>query len=798
MSTRLLPLLTAEATPAISPRGRPTCGELSSASGERLPLKALSVEAAVVGMTATSTVRQRFANNGDTAIEATYVFPLPARAGVTDFVADLAGRRVVGVLKERGQARADYEQALVFGQRAAIVEEDRSDVFSVRVGNLGPGEEATIEMVLTGPLAFEDGEATFRFPLVIAPRYTTGTPLQGDQTGGGLAADTDAVPDASRVTPPRLSDADVRPDLDISLTVDDGGLAVSDLQASLPTAVLEPTEPEEPSLVGPTRLRVEPGARADRDFVLRFRVDRQELSSSALLVPDADGPDAAEGTWSVTVVPPAETSGTPRDVVVVLDRSGSMEGWKMIAARRAAGRIVDMLDAADRFCVLAFDNVVEAPSDWADEAPGLVAASDRNRFAAASWLGSLAARGGTEMAEPLRKAVDVLATTGTDFRRHASVVLVTDGQISGEDHLLRSLANRIGRTRVYCVGIDRAVNAGFLERLAALGNGRAELVESEDRLDEVMTRLARTIGRPSLTELRVSAQGVELIDGTVTPNRPPDAFAGVPCVISGRYRGGTGSPDWGTLTVEADAPSGPFTTALPVRRAPAATAVQKIWARAVVRDLEDEYASGGGDEELTERLVAHSLGFGVLSRFTAFVAIDPERTDAGPLDEVVQPVEMPSGWAMQSYASAPLMAGASYSLSAPAPAAAMPASARRAAAPPSQYAAATMGHPAPASPASGSPGPRSLKHLLKQVEKATQVRRSGLDKVLDELMQHRDVTSEPDLRAALVQLCNALTRFLKGQTQAQAREVLVAVDAVKRLLGGTDRGRPVSRLRFWE
>jgi Ca-activated chloride channel homolog len=124
MSTPLLPLLTAEATP---PAGaRPTCGELSSATGERLPLKALSVDTAIVGMTATSTVRQRFANTGDAAIEATYVFPLPARAGVTDFVADLAGRRVVGVLKERGQARADYEQALVTGQRAAIVEEDRS------------------------------------------------------------------------------------------------------------------------------------------------------------------------------------------------------------------------------------------------------------------------------------------------------------------------------------------------------------------------------------------------------------------------------------------------------------------------------------------------------------------------------------------------------------------------------------------------------------------------------------------------------------------------------------------------
>ena len=771
MSAELLPLLTAEAAPVTPAGDRPTCGELSSATGERLPLKALSVETVVVGVTATCTVRQRFANTGDTTIEATYVFPLPARAGVTDFVASLAGRRVVGVLKERGQARADYEQAVVSGQRAAIVEEDRPDVFSVRVGNLGPGEEAIIEMVLTGPLAFEDGEATFRFPLVVAPRYTTGTRLPGDQTGSGLASDTDAVPDASRVTPPRLSEADERPDLQISLTLDDGGLPVSDLRASLPTAVLEPL-PD-----GLTRLQLEPGAWADRDFVLRFRVDRQQLCSSALLVPDDEGD---EGTWSVTVVPPADTSSTARDVVVVLDRSGSMGGWKMIAARRAAGRIVDMLDAADRFCVMAFDNVIETPATLRD---ALVEASDRNRFAAASWLGSLTARGGTEMAHPLSKAVDMLA--GTDSTRLASVVLVTDGQITGEDQLLRTLAPRIGATRVYCVGIDRAVNAGFLERLAGLGNGRAELVESEDRLDDVMARLARTIGRPSLTELRVRAEGVETIDGSVTPNRDPDAFAGVPCVISGRYRRATGSPDSAVLHVQAAGASGPFIKALPARIAPAATAVQKIWARAVVRDLEDEYASGRADEELSQRLVAHSLRFGVLSRFTAFVAIDPERTDAGPLDEVVQPVEMPSGWATAGFAAAPVMAGARFAArSGPAPAAAMPA--------PASFRAVVS------KPESGPPAPRSLKHLLKQVEKATQVRRSGLEGLLEELEQHRDATSESDLRAALVHLCNALTRFLKGQTPAQAREVLVAVDAVKRLLGDTDRGRRVSRLRFWE
>ncbi|QUR66556.1 VIT domain-containing protein [Mycobacterium spongiae] len=765
MRTQLLPLIAAEPVPART-AAEPTCGELKSADGRLLPLKACSVDTVVVGMTATSTVRQLFANTGDSTIEATYVFPLPPRAGVTDFVADMAGRRVVGVLKERGQARTDYEQAVADGQRAAIVEEDRSDVFSVRVGNLGPGEQATVEMRLTGPLEFQDGEATFRFPLVVAPRYTTGSPLLGDQTGSGVACDTAAVPDASRVTPPRLEDVDDRPDLQISLSLHDGGLPVSDLRASLATAVLD-SSPE-----GLTRLRVEPGARADRDFVLRFRLDRSEWSSSALLVPDAERDSAdGEGTWSVTLVPPAETSTAPRDVVVVLDRSGSMGGWKMVAARRAAGRIVDMLDTVDRFCVLAFDHQIDTPAAMP---AGLVEGSDRNRFAAASWLGTLTSRGGTEMAAPLRTAVEMLTASGED--RQASVVLVTDGQITGEDHLLATLAPAIGRTHVYCVGIDRAVNAGFLDRLARLGTGRAELVDSEDRLDEAMARLARTIGRPSLTAVRVTPDamaGVECIDGTVTPSLSPDAFAGVPCVISGRYRGPATSV---TLHVEADAANGPFATALPARVVPEAIAVRTIWARSVVRDLEDEYASwrsSDASDDLAARLIAHSIRFGVLSRFTAFVAIDPDRpesSEAGPLTEIVQPVEAPSGWAAPR-----LMAAAA------------PMAARAMTPPPS----------AAAVPAAKRVRKRSLADLLKRVRQAVPKDDSGLDDVWAELTVHRDTSADPDLRSALTKLCDALNRYLCNPTEKQARTVMEALDEVQRVLATAKRRRRVRRPRFW-
>ena len=794
MTSTDLPLIDNDndtAHPPTGTAGRPGCGELCSATGDRLPLKAMRVDAHIVGLTATSSVRQRFVNNNATTIEATYIFPLPPRAGVTDFTATLAGRKVVGILKERSQARIDYEEALAAGQRAAIVEEERPEVFTVRVGNLGPREEAVVELVLTGPLEVQDGEATFRFPLVVAPRYTTGSPVSGDQTGSGVEPDTDAVPDASRVTPPRLGRGDVRPELDITVSVDGAGLPISDLRTSLYASAIEET------VDGKWVVLVRPGDRADRDFLLRFRVDRSKLVTSAVVISDGDGTE--DGTWSVTLIPPEEVTSEPRDVVVVLDRSGSMGGWKMVAARRAAGRIVDMLDIGDRFCVLGFDNSVERPGGWS----ALVEASDRNRFAAASWLGSLEARGGTEMAQPLLEAADLLASSHEG--RRAVLVLVTDGQITGEDHVLRSLEPRIGATTIHCVGVDRTVNAGFLERLARQGRGRFELVESEDRLDQVMAALARTIGRPALSGIHISGGGIDLVETSIAPALAPDAFAGVPCVISGRYRGPLDGE--ATITVSAAGTKEPFSVSLVPLQSDAA-AVRTIWARAALRDLEDAYASGHGrDDALNQRIVEHSIRFGVLSRFTAFVAVDPERTDAAEVDELVQPVEPPSGWAMPGvimaasssaaisslpvvgYASAAGMAGSP--LSGPPPAQRRPAQGRQAQ---GRQARRRMG-------AKSIPSLDEVLRTLERLLAGPHVDTDHLKGVRKELVAARRNTEDRDLLIALTRLCEAIDSYVAARgttTNPDPQPVTEALEAVRAAMPAKSEPLGRSKKRFWE
>jgi Ca-activated chloride channel homolog len=642
-------------TESVAPVDDSGLGCLRTEQGN-LPLAAIDVAADITGLAYRVELTQEFVNPHSTTLEATYVFPLPDRAAVTGMSMTAADRVIEAVLQERAAAREAYDKALAAGQRASIAEEERPDVFTMRVGNILPGERVTVALTMAGPLAYTDGAATFRFPLVVAPRYIPGAPLDGAAAGDGWAADTDAVPDASRITPPVLLPGFPNPvRLSLSVGIDPAGLELGEVRSSLHAV----SRPEEGG-----RWRIAPGERANRDFVLRLGYGSTSVSSALALYPDASG---SEGTFDVTVLPPvAAAVGRPRDVVLVLDRSGSMAGWKMVSARRAAARIVDTLTATDRFAVLTFDTVIDRPEGLAS---GLVEGSDRNRYRAVRHLSGVDARGGTEMAEPLRQAVSLLS----DSSRDRVLILVTDGQVGNEDQILRHVGELRG-IRVHTIGIDRAVNAGFLGRLAGAGGGLFELVESEDRLDEVMTQIHRRLGAPLVSDVTLEPAGLSIMDDTVTPSRLPDLFPGVPLVIRGRYREaggglvvrgrlGDGSP-WSTTVAGSVHSNG---------------AGSAIWARSHLRDLEDRYAvgapygqAGPAAVELERRIVETSLRFGVLCRFTAYVAVDPRVVAAGePGHRVIQPVEPVEGWDMLA-GGVPMPMSFAMPAPAPAPAPMMP------------------------------------------------------------------------------------------------------------------------------
>jgi Ca-activated chloride channel family protein len=595
-----------------------------------LPLVAMQVDARVTGVMAAVQVAQTFVNTTGAAIEATYIFPLPDRAAVHEFVMEVNGRRIDGVVEERGAAREQYDEAIAAGHRAAITEEERAGVFTLRVGNLMPGETAVVKLSLVGPLPVDDGEVTFRFPLVVAPRYMPGTALAGDQAGLGAALDTDLVPDASRISPPvRLPGCPNPVRLALSVAIEDHD--VRDVASSLHAV----TQKKQDALV----VEVQPGERLDRDFILRWNISSEKLASSLVCADDADG---KAGTFLLTLVPPSTTTVAqkPRDVVFVIDRSGSMGGWKMVAARRAAARMIDTLTSRDRFCAIAFDDDVDAMPE-----AGLCDATDRNRYRAVEALAKVESRGGTEMAEPLRRAAQLLANGHDD--RERVIVLVTDGQVGNEDHILRELAPMLRKVRMFTLGIDQAVNAAFLRRLASAGGGLCELVESEDRYDAVMAKVHRRIGTPIATELVLRATNLDIDTTQLAPKRLPDVYAGAPVTILGRYKGSANGKT--SIDIEGTSLGDPLRMTVARSAQPAsARALGASWARARIRDLEDLYAVGERGN-LEHEIVGVSKRFSVLSRFTAFLAIDRSEVvnAGGKLRQVVQPVEEPAGWEMK-------------------------------------------------------------------------------------------------------------------------------------------------------
>lgn len=608
----------------------PGLGALSTPRGN-LPLKLLHVEARVVGLMATTQLRQTYVNTLGAPLEATYIFPLPDRAAVTRFRLEVGERVVEGVVQERGQARATYDRAISDGHRAAIAEEERPGVFTIRVGNLLPGDEATVWLDLVGPVPFADGEATYQLPLVVSQRYIPGAALPGESVGSGTALDTDAVPDASRISPPVLLPGFPSPvRLSIEIEVDGGGLAVSDVRASLHAVSVTPTRS------GATRVRLAPGDKLDRDFIVRFKLGHpsNELRPSLVIRPDAPG--EPRGTFMLTLAPPADAARgrRPKDVVILLDRSGSMGGWKMVAARRATARLVDTLSEHDWFEVLAFDDQVELMSGSFEPA------TDRVRFKAVERLAKLEARGGTELARPLARACELLLDDDRPDRaeRDKVIVLITDGQVGNEDQLLRTLGEKAARLRVFTLGIDQAVNAAFLRRVAAVGGGACELVESEDRLDEVMAKVHRRIDAPVLSGLRLIGDGLTLEPDTLVPARHQDVFPGAPLVVLGRCSGA------GSITVEAtDATGAPWRTRLEASRDDAAP-LGVAWARGHLRQLEDRYVTSDDPRaraELERQLLGTSLTWGVLCRFTAFVAVDRAAVvnRGGNVHRVTQAVE---------------------------------------------------------------------------------------------------------------------------------------------------------------
>jgi Ca-activated chloride channel family protein len=567
----------------------------------------MEIAGAITGLLHRTKVCQTFVNDHDVPLEAVYTHPLPPKASVHGFRLVIGNRVVEGTVQERGQARKAYAQAVSQGHRAALMEEERSDIFTTTVGNIAPGEQVSITFELSGPLEFLESTASLRFPLVVPEVYISGNALGGGDVGDGTSPDTDSVPDASRITPPRLAEGSANPvNFKLSFNVDPAGLQLEEVDSLCHFAKTRQKDD------GTFEISLLPGMeRLDRDFVVRLRLKEDTLQTT--LVNDAE-----TGTFALTVVPPLgqERRPAPRDLVIVLDRSGSMRGWSMTAARRAAARIVESLTPQDRFAIIAFDDRLELLD------PHLVPAEFRHQERAQEFLSKVESRGGTEARPAIERALQMLKVeTSAD----KTVLFITDGDVGNDSELVVRSA---GGVRVSTVGIGRNSRAGVLESMAKTSGGLCSLIPEESTLEESLRNLHQRLGRPHW--MGVSLSGVN-VEGQAP--RFWDVWEGVPTTFFGKASG-LGDE----VTVEGWlASTGRHSQKVAVRRRDDLV-IHRSWARARLLDLDDLWTIGKAEQH---ELVALSVEAQVLCRFTAFAAIDTSEVVANSeqLKTVVQPVE---------------------------------------------------------------------------------------------------------------------------------------------------------------
>ena len=597
---------------------------LATTDGRSIPLRGVEVEGEVLGAHARVRVRQRYRNEGRAPVEAVYTFPLPADATVSAFTMTCEGRTSEGVVKEREEAFRAYDDAVVAGHGAALLDRERSNVFTATVGNLLPGEETVIEVEYLQRVQADEGALRWMIPTLVAPRYIPGAP-DGDRTAHGEAAPTDRVPDADRITPPRVRD--VPYGLRLDLVFDLG----REVRVESPSHAIA-TEREG------SRVRVrfhQDEVALDRDVVLTARgVDEGAAPTRSLVAHRAPG---ADGYFALGFVPDLWSLGAEASrracVVFLVDVSGSMEGDSIREARAALKLCLRHLRAGDVFNIIAFS------SGHTAFAKGPTEFSQQRLDAADRWVDALRADGGTELMAPLLEAVKS-APGGV-------VVLLTDGQVGNEDEILRATLQARGDrgARVCSFGIGTNVSDALLRDLARDTGGAVEFIHPGERIDEkVVAQFSRAVA-PRIADVTVRFTGVDV--GEVAPARAPDVVDGVPWSLFARYTaGGAGHAE---LTGTYDAK--PFTLQLPLDLPEEVTrpAVAKLWAAERIRDLDDVRVEGRRADAMKKRITELSVEHGVASRYTSFVVIERrsgERRASGMPETQVVPVGMPAGWDM--------------------------------------------------------------------------------------------------------------------------------------------------------
>ncbi len=595
------------------------------------PLVAADVKMSIAGPVIRTTLTQRFTNPTDKWVEGVYAFPLPEDAAVDTLKIVIGDRFIEGDIKERREARIIYEEAAANGQRAGLVEEERPNLFTTSLANIGPGETVAIQIEYQDKARLDNGVWSTRFPLVIAPRYSPKPTfgLTADRTNRTIAVN-DPVPDRDRITPPVLHPAHepsgpeglrLPVNFDISL---EAGVPIADISSQSHGLVVTKADADSATIT-----LKDGDVPADRDFVLSWKPEPAKAPTASLFRETRNGED-----YLLAVVnPPAiKVQGQRRDreTIFVIDNSGSMSGESMDQAKQGLLLALDRLAPTDEFNVIRFDDTMDMLFTTA------VSANEQNLARAKRFVSNLEANGGTEMLPALRAALIDNDKANTEEVRQ--VVFITDGAIGNEDELFSAITGGLGRSRLFTVGIGSAPNGYFMTRAARQGRGTFTYMDDVTKVTEQSEKLFAALENPVMTDL-----AVKLPAGAADayPSPLPDLYAGEPVTLVLRA-----ADLKGDLTLSGKLNGSTWSQTFSVADAASTKGVAQLWGRAKIAGFEESRYSGMSLEDVDKGVLKTALDFHLVSRLTSLVAVD--KTPARPAGETLDTRQiasmLPKGW----------------------------------------------------------------------------------------------------------------------------------------------------------
>lgn len=589
------------------------------------------VQMDVSGPIARVKVTQRFQNPSKGWVEGTYVFPLPENSAVDVLKMQIGERFIEGQIKPRQEAREIYEQAKAEGKKAALLEQQRPNIFTNQVANIGPGETIVVQIEYQQAVHQSGGAFFLRFPMVVAPRYNPAPIVQTVEfnNGAGFASANDPVENREKIGAPLLDPRDNAKINPVALTVNlKAGFPLGDVKSSFHDVDIKKDG-------GQNRMISLKGESvpADKDFELTWRAAPGKTPSAGLFREVVNGKAYLLAFVTPPATPGASSPAAKREVVFVIDNSGSMSGPSIEQAKESLALAISKLNPGDRFNVIRFDDTMT------DYFNGLVAAAPDNREKAIAYVRGLTADGGTEMLPALQDALRNQGAVENGALRQ--VVFLTDGAIGNEQQLFAEISQNRGDARVFTVGIGSAPNSYFMTKAAEMGRGTFTQIGSADQVAGRMGELFAKLQTPAMTDIAATFEGVKAQD--ITPSPMPDLYTGEPVVLTAEL------PDEkpaGKLQIMGKTGVQPWRVDMDIANAADGQGISKLWARRKIDDLEARAYEREDRASLDKDIETVALSHHLVSRVTSLVAVDvtPSRPAGEPLGSAKLPLNLPDGW----------------------------------------------------------------------------------------------------------------------------------------------------------